>query len=148
MAEKQAPTYKSAANVLQNAHSALGYLMSHAKQLQDWNKVLYRYLPTNEHKHCQIGGFEQRILTLVVDSATWATKLRYQTPELIEGLQQTQEFQSLKEIKCLVQPKNDEPKKMTSKLILSKKTRQLLQETSDGITDPELKTALVNLYKS
>ena len=77
-----------------------------------------------------------------MDSATWATKLRYQTPELIENLQRTHEFQSLKEIKCLVQPKNDESKKMTPKLILSKKTRQLLQETSDGITDPELKTAL------
>ena len=121
MAEKQAPTYKSAANVLQNAHSALGYLISHAKQLQKWNDILYRYLPTNEHKHCQIGGFEQRILTLIVDSATWATKLRYQTPELIENLQRTHEFQSLKEIKCLVQPKNDESKKMTPKLILSKR---------------------------
>lgn len=141
MAEKQAPTYKSAANVLQNAHSALGYLISHAKQLQKWNDILYRYLPTNEHKHCQIGGFEQRILTLIVDSATWATKLRYQTPELIENLQRTHEFQSLKEIKCLVQPKNDESKNDTQADSF-KKTRQLLQETSDGITDPELKTAL------
>ncbi len=148
MTQKQAPTHKSVANVLQNAHSALGYLIGHAKQLQTWNEILYKHLPSGEQKHCKIGAFEQRILTLVVDSANWATKLRYQIPDLVKQLKKTQEFQSIKEIKCLVRPEDASPKKATPRPALSKNTRRLLQETSDTIIDPELKIALQRLNKS
>ncbi|HLB57305.1 MAG TPA: DciA family protein, partial [Gammaproteobacteria bacterium] len=62
------------------------------------NKWLHGTLPQEMIPHCRVMNVAHQTLILEADSATWATRVRYLTPTLLEQLSD----HSIKKIECRV----------------------------------------------
>jgi hypothetical protein len=58
-------------------------LQQHAQQLQHLQKILQMELPTPLNQHCYLANLREQTLIIHTDSALWAMRLRYLSPELI-----------------------------------------------------------------
>jgi hypothetical protein len=62
-------------------------------------------LPLAERPHCLLAATRRGVLTLSVDSAAWATRLRYRIPDLLSALQ----AKGVASIKMQIQPPGKAP---------------------------------------
>lgn len=67
--------------------SALKSIMAKAGIIEKLNTCLTRTLPTNILTHCQVLNFENNIVVIGVDNATWLTRLRYEEQDIRNALQ-------------------------------------------------------------
>lgn len=121
------------------------YLAKQAKVAR-LNAIFGGALHYNWVKDCQIANFENGLLVLIVTNASWATQIRFATPQIIEKLRMNREFDSLREIKCKIihkQPVATPPARKT----LSESTKTLIFETAQTMTNTALKEALLRLSK-
>ena len=96
---------KAVSAVLSQSKNELAYLIDKVNQLRELNEHLYSILEDPQlAKHCQIANFEDNILVIAVDSANWATRIRYISKDLIDKLSQVQPFHDLKAIRCIIAP--------------------------------------------
>lgn len=62
-------------------------------------------LPLSERPHCLLAATRRGVLTLSVDSAAWATRLRYRIPDLLTAFQ----AKGVTSIKMQIQPPGKAP---------------------------------------
>jgi hypothetical protein len=79
------PDPKKLNEVLQRG--SLGNILQKAKLLETFNMALTRHLPSNIATHCQIMNFNNSILVIGVDDASWLTRLRFEEQTLLDNLQ-------------------------------------------------------------
>lgn len=80
-----AKTHKSVTEILSNSSQLRG-IIAKAKQLEILNDTLVSLLPDNLKRQCYITNLEKNQLVIATESAVWATTLRYEIPNLLEGL--------------------------------------------------------------
>lgn len=86
------------------ASSPLQYLVTKARQITTTDEALHRILPHELAPHCRTMNITANIIVIAVDSAVWATRLRYLAPELLKTLQQNSQLKHVTEIQCRVRP--------------------------------------------
>jgi hypothetical protein len=99
---------KPIVKIFKESKNELATLVHKVQRLQQLNQYLANILDSQLSKHCQIANFENEVLTLVTDSADWATQIRYKIPDLIEQLKDTPAFQDLKTIRCIISPVSED----------------------------------------
>jgi hypothetical protein len=114
--------------------SAVGYDANHRQ-----TKLLRREdeLPLLD-QHCCIAKYSKGVLVLAVDNASWATQVRYHTPDIIEALKILPEFNKLKTIQCFVQAKRSP--KIYAKPVRSKsdlEQARLLRKNAEAVIKPK-----------
>ena len=67
--------------------NSLKHLVSKAKQITAADEALQAFLPGDLAAHCHVMNITENALVIKVDSAAWATQLRYLTPDLLIALQ-------------------------------------------------------------
>lgn len=96
--------------------------------------------------HCLYATLEEGQLTLITDSSAWATRLRYQIPELTAGLGCSQG--EIATCRVRVQPRtvsHRTPEMERERARVSPATVSLLKETAEAQGDTELGRALSRL---
>lgn len=88
-------------NLLSGQGSSLGKLIEQAQAVADLNKTLVQVLDTELISHCRVGYYDKGVLTLLAQSAAFATRLRYYVPTLISKLRSINEWAGL----CSIQIK-------------------------------------------
>lgn len=78
-------------------------LMQKMEHIQQLNQSLDEVLTGDLKKHCRVAGIEGTCLILQVDNGAWATRLRYETPELLRALQAHRDFTNIESIRWQVQ---------------------------------------------
>ena len=137
-----ATTIKTANNIIDNSNS-LKNIVIKSKHLIKLNRLLLESMPKNIGSHCKLANLNKGILNIHVDSANWATQLRYYIPELMTTLRKHEEFSNLVSIKHHVRPSvNAQKKKIAKVKPLSTESRVSLQKTADALNHPELAEAL------
>lgn len=63
-----------------------------------------KYLPISMHAHCWVTAVNESELTIVTDSAAWATKLRYMSRDLISKLKKEPSLPAIRYVKVKVSP--------------------------------------------
>ena len=76
---------KKLGDVLQRP--SLGIILKKAKLIETLNACLTRHLPVRTLSHCQVMNYENSIVVLGIDNATWATRLRYDEAALLQAFQ-------------------------------------------------------------
>jgi len=71
---------------LNDPHTSLGIVIHKAKALQDLYHILAEELAPEFREHFWIGTYEKGILSILVDSAILATKLRFLAPSIRDKL--------------------------------------------------------------
>jgi hypothetical protein len=84
---KSGKTLRRIAEVLTDPDSGLSNLLEHANYLIQLETLLAGLLESDLASKFQVAAARENRLTLITPSASWATRLRMQAPNLIRSLQ-------------------------------------------------------------
>ena len=123
-------------------------LFQEGQRLAAVQTLLYQALPDAAlAAHCQVAGWQNGGLKILVDSATWATQLRFQIPQLLENLKL--HLPALKLIECRVVPQTPPPETIYWQAEpISREAAAMICDIAEGIGDEKLRGALLRLGKS
>lgn len=131
--------------VLLREAKPLKALFSQAQRLSHLQRLFESQLQPAAREHCYVASWREGSLLLIVTDGHWATRLRYQQKRLQRDLQALEEFSSLTRILFKVQPPTVQSKAGARSIDLSISAGENIQETAEGISDPNLRAALERL---
>lgn len=127
----------------------LGQIIKHAQKNIAAEQLIKNLLPNHLAKHCKVLNIHDDILILEIDNAGLAMNLRYNQTELLTKLQQSLHFKSLKKIEFKVRPAiNLGACKKKEVPVLSNQSRTIINQCAEGMTNPEVKAALLRMIRS
>ena len=142
---QQTTNHQPIKGILQNHGSnPLGFICKHVNWLNKLTKELHHAIPKNYANHCAVAGFHKNRLTLAIDSATWVTKIRHLTPELIKNLSKRDAFIGIKYINCIIQPSKQRQSK-TARHQITENAKRLIFSYARKIKDEEIRMAMEKL---
>jgi hypothetical protein len=139
------PLAARAPAVLLREARPLKTLFSQAQRLSHLQRLFESQLQPAAREHCYVASWREGTLLLIVTDGHWATRLRYQQKRLQRDLEALEEFAGLTRILFKVQPPTVQPAAKGPGFDLSPRAVESLQETAEGITDPNLRAALERL---
>lgn len=108
----KAQNAKSLKQIVSTNYPHLKQLIKFSEHLHNLNKILQQTIDTESIKHCELASFENGQMVVIVENASWATKLRYSLPEIIKTLKIQPEFKNLKTIRYKI---DNHPQKQIKK---------------------------------
>ena len=97
--------YKSVQALMKNHGPGLGRLLAHARVLDRLDQILASILDPNLSRHCQVAEFRDHCLILVCSNATFATRIRMISPQLLESFREEGDF-GIERIEIRIAPVN------------------------------------------
>lgn len=95
---------KSINQILGARQGGLSDLIAGASARMELTQHVTKYLPMAMHDHCWVTTINGSELTIVTDSAAWASKLRYLSRDLISKLKHETLLPNISYIKVKVSP--------------------------------------------
>ncbi len=138
---------RSVNKVLVEANDDLAILVTRTKELSYLTQILRQQLEPDLAVHCYIGKLDKDCLVILVDSAAWASKLRFHSQTLLPQLQMAhQSFAQLSLIRVKIlsqsvsipEPEYQKPK-------MNKENAKGLNTLAESIDDADLQAALTRL---
>ncbi|MCP5215463.1 MAG: DUF721 domain-containing protein [Pseudomonadales bacterium] len=127
--------------------SALARLIDRAQKILSLQSKVSARIPKDCQAFCHFLSYRDGLLKLQADSATWATRLRFQQPQIMAQLKQLAEFHDIEQIRILVRPQYVKPNpKITAKPI-SPAAADHLRTIADTLDQPELSAALRHIIE-
>ena len=122
-------------------------LVTQARQLGHLSDIIQAMLDPSLADHCHLAHFDGSRMVLVADSPAWATRLRFSVDTLVSQLKQySNKFHGLSKIEVAVRPElPGQPQPDVVIRTISAEATQYIEESAQGIDDPELKQALQRL---
>ncbi len=74
-------------------------LVGHAARREAWTAQLRAVLPARLAQHCRVASLQHGQLTIHVDGASWATRLRMEMPTVEPALKALQDFAAVEEFR-------------------------------------------------
>jgi len=138
---------RSVNKVLVEANDDLAILVTRTKQLSYLTQILRQQLEPNLAAHCYIGKLEDECLVILVDSAAWASKLRFHSQSLLPQLQTAhQSFAQIQLIRVKILSQSvSTPEPVYQKPKMNKENAKGLTTLAESIDDPNLQAALARL---
>lgn len=149
MVKKLAPE-KTPANILQNdPESVLAFIQNKILQLTTLNQIWQTEISKDLAGQTRVANFREGYLIIECASAAWATRLRYQLPDITEKLIKYTELRDLTHIEWNIQPlfHTDRAQLRTAPLVLSAVSSQLLTHAAHHIKVKPLQEALLRIAK-
>lgn len=123
--------------VVSDASTSLGSLFRHARTLAELDRLLTGFAEPGMAAMFQVANVRQQTLVLITPTAAWATRLRMNTPQMLDFLRQSG-FDQLQTIEIRVAPLSRvKPRKRTRKKLSPAATetfeqyRQLTRKSRD-----------------
>ncbi len=140
----------SMVNLLSGKDRQLNLLISQAKLLTQIGIIINQVINYQIAEHTEVVKIHNGQLTLICDSAVWATRLRYMEPQIIKKLTQFSITRQISKLEIKVRPlaftaKKSEPLKRRAHLSQNA-AEQMLQEAK-AINDPQLQAAIQKLAR-
>ena len=92
------PASQSVGTILNNPSSHLARLLASVHLLQELDQIIADKLPANIGDHCKAANIKDNQIVIIADSSAWATRLRYQGPQLLKNLRQIPKFAHINDI--------------------------------------------------
>ncbi len=124
-------------------------LYHHARKLIEIREYLKSVVPFPINNHITVANLYDNTLIINADSAAWAARLRFYTPEILKALNDNNICTSVKSIRIKVMPPDNVQHDHTEeKLSISADTAALLQHVAESIVDPDLRETLLKLSRN
>ena len=128
--------------------SELGKLCQHGAFLVNLERKLLSFLPPPLNTHCKVANYANDTIILHSESSAWATKLRYNTPAILDYLRKECHLDALKTIRIKVNPvasiKQPTPAR---RLTLSPSSAVFITQVANTIVDEDLRLSLLKIAK-
>jgi hypothetical protein len=124
----------------------LASLLARSRELRGIDILLADLLPAPLNAHCRVLSIRNSVLVLAADSPVWAARLRFHAPQL--GKQLAEQLDANRHtIHVRVRPPETALPPEPHKPVIPPGRQGIaaLQQAAQGISDPELKTALLRL---
>ncbi len=140
---------KHVSNYLGQENNILQDIVRNGKTLARLTRMVAKYLDDDLVKHFVVASYSKNKLTLCIDNAAWATRLRYELNNLLQLLKQNNTFASLEEIKLIISKDyyQQRPKSTLQKPSLSEGNANYMQDVASDMVNTKLKNALLRLAK-
>jgi len=86
----------------QRRHTPLSRLLNRSSHHESWTAQLRSVLEADLAPHCQVKNLQGNRLTIQVDDAGWATRIRFLIPELLPSLTLLADFAGVEEVRIQV----------------------------------------------
>jgi hypothetical protein len=140
---------RKVASLLKKQSGALQHSLEHSLRLKQLDYAIKALLPEELASHCRIANLRKNRVVMQADSTAWATRLRYQTPEILKQLQEYNALQGIKSIQVTVAPAS-KPRGKTRRQArpLSEQNARIIRSAAESLADPELAAALRRLARN
>ena len=128
---------KSVQALMQNQNPGLGQLLAHARVLNRLDQILGSILDSNLSCHCQVAEFRDHCLILVCSNATFATRIRMISPQLLDSFREEGDF-GIERIEIRIAPVNRPQPEVRKKRTLSPAAVQALGRFASDSGDAEI----------
>ncbi len=135
--KKPGGQYKSVQSLMQNQNPGLGQLLAHARVLDRLDRILTSIIDPNLSCHCQVAEFRNHCLILVCSNATFATRIRMISPQLLDSFREEGDF-GIERIEIRIAPVNRPQPKARKKRALSPAAVQALGRFASDSGDAEI----------
>jgi len=131
-----------------NDNSSLHDTLQRGLLLQKFNRELREFLRPPLGQHVHFANIRDNMAIITVDDATWLTSARYEAPTILDFIKQNLDLNHISKVHFKIAFHHDPPEQpLPRRISMSKQTSDLLLSTSEGISDPKLKSALKQLAK-
>jgi hypothetical protein len=135
--KKPGGKYKSVQSLMQNQNPGLGQLLAHARVLDRLDRILTSIIDPNLSCHCQVAEFRNHCLILVCSNATFATRIRMISPQVLDSFREEGDF-GIERIKIRIAPVNRPQPEARKKRALSPAAVQALGRFASDSGDAEI----------
>jgi len=137
------PLYK----VLLGKKGEVEHLVTQTRELNQLTRLLQAELNPSLAPHCHVARLTPPLLTIVVDSPAWSTRLRFQTTALLRQLaNKYQVFQGVTNIEIKIYPTRMQRRAPQSvPRHISSGAAAMITDMANSIDDAGLKQALLRL---
>ncbi|VAW70330.1 hypothetical protein MNBD_GAMMA10-1119 [hydrothermal vent metagenome] len=121
------------------------HIKKKALELKQLNHAIKVSLPHDCHNHVEVAGIRDNQLIILTDSPVWRTRLRMMSQSMLEALHQHTGIK-LNRVKLKLLPQQRivaEPPPLQR--TLSQHSSDIITQTANCITDPDLQQALLKL---
>ena len=73
-------------DLMRNPKNKLGWIINRASMMHELERLIHDIVGHPLSLHIRVGNYDKAVLTLIVNNASTATQLRYQTRDLINQL--------------------------------------------------------------
>lgn len=115
----------------------LGKLLSHARVLNRLDQILTSILDPNLSCHCQVAEFRDNCLILACSNATFATRLRMISPQLLDSFREEGDF-GIERMEIRIAPVNRPQPEVRKKRTLSPAAVQALGRFASDSGDADI----------
>lgn len=118
--------------ILKNKQSKSNFtgLIKKVQQLQCINRIFGNLLDQEMATHCFVAKIENNELRVVVENASWATRLRYAIPDILKKMSYQPELQQIEKIHYSISPKEQNfVLEQKQKIVLSAENEKIWRET-------------------
>jgi hypothetical protein len=130
----------------QPPQSSLARLINRASLQDAWTNQLRALLPQDLASECRVANVRDQVLTVHINNAAWATRLRFLIPGLLESLNRLADFTSVTEVRLKVVPLVLDVAHSPSRVeTLRAPARFPLLDLANGIDDGALQRAILRL---
>lgn len=139
--------------LLKDKRYAIADLCNKANSIQEINQKLKKCLDPSLHNHFELANIKTDSVTILVNSSTWATRLRYNIPAILNALNNQLHFTSVKTVRIKVKKivsdiSNTTSNKAIKTISLSQNSAQVLKDVANNFNDPELRECFIKLSKN
>jgi hypothetical protein len=134
--KKPGGSYKSIQTLMQK-NSRLGLLVAHARVLNRLDQILTSVLDPNLSCHCQVAEFKNRSLILACSNATFATRIRMISPQLLDSFREEGDV-GIERIDIRIAPVNRPQPEVRKKRTLSPAAIKALGRFASDSGDAEI----------
>ncbi len=99
------PLPESINHISDKANGSLKFLLDNLAKINQLDQIVKAKLNKKLAAHCRIVNYRDNRLIVAVDSASWATRLKFELPELLSSLR-NDGFPGLKAIDLMVSERN------------------------------------------
>ena len=122
---------------MQNRDSGLGQLLAHARVLSRLDRILTRVLDPLLSTHCQVAEFRNQCLILVCSNASFATRIRMISQQLLDSFREEGES-DIEHIDIRIAPVNRPQPETRTRRGLSSAAIQALGRFASDSGDAEI----------
>ena len=118
----------------------LSRICNHIEKINELQIKLGKYLDSRLKQHVVVADYQQKTLVLHTDSAAWAAKLRYNTPDILAAFKG--DLPGIRTIRIKVAPADTPIRTSRQTAKVSPDTANGIRQVADQIEDTALRSTL------
>ncbi|HEY0634530.1 MAG TPA: DUF721 domain-containing protein [Gammaproteobacteria bacterium] len=138
---------RTVASLFSDPNGPYGKLIERSRLYHTLHTRLESVLGQEIASHYRIQNLREGLLLLQADAPSWASRLRFELPRLLDQLRASPELRLLRDIRVRVVPPEVPRAPRVRRAKLSSKAASVLEGAADATEDPQLRDALRRLAR-